>query len=421
MRLRVWWSDAFWVIPLAGVLAGWGSAVAVTRLDDLLGPQLVGVLSASAAETMLAAVGGSMVTFTGFVFSVVLLMLQLGSSTYSPRTVSYFLRGRTVQAVLAVFLGTVVFSFQALVSVGSGGRADFVPVASVAVALVALVVSLFGFLALIRTVGRSLRVDGFLTSLGETARHSVQQRPGPVPPGAGPRGDRPAARGQSRDAVEVETVRYAGSPGQLVAVSLHRLARTAARRGTEVELLVRVGDAVSVGSAVARLRGPSVDHRAVVRALLVRSERSLALDPLYGLRLLVDVGLRALSPAVNDPTTAVRSLDEIDGVLRAAAPLPQSQVVLTPGAGRVVVPTVTWPDVVDLALLEILEAGLDSPQVTRRMTALLSDLLEDLPPERSEPLRGHRRRLVAEVRRRVPGDEHGRWLAPDRQGLGGSR
>ena len=116
-RLRRWWSDAFWLIPALGVTAGLVIETVVNRLDNEIGEPMA-TLSPSAAQTMLAAIGGGMVTFTGFVFSVVLLMLQFGSSTYSPRTVTYFLQARTAQWVLAVFVGTIVFSFKALLTVG---------------------------------------------------------------------------------------------------------------------------------------------------------------------------------------------------------------------------------------------------------------------------------------------------------------
>ena len=118
---------------------------------------------------------------------------------------------------------------------------------------------------------------------------------------------------------------------------------------------------------------------------------------MYALRIITDVGLRALSPAINDPTTAVRALDEVEAVLRAAAPLPLGPVRIRAGAGSVVVRGATWNDIVDLGIWEVLEAGLSAPQVTRRISALLSDLLADLPADRHAPLLRYRRRLHAAV------------------------
>ncbi len=136
---------------------------------------------------------------------------------------------------------------------------------------------------------------------------------------------------------------------------------------------------------------------------------------------MVDIGLRALSPAVNDPTTAVRALDEIEDVLRTAATLRLGPVHSSRGGGLVVLPGATWPDVVDLALLEIIEAGLRAPQVTRRLSALLGDLLADLPEATHAPLLRYQRRLTDEVTSAVPAQDHAIWLTEDRQGIGGSR
>lgn len=146
-----------------------------------------------------------------------------------------------------------------------------------------------------------------------------------------------------------------------------------------------------------------------------------AARPLYALRLVVDVALRALSPAVNDPTTAVRALDEVEDVLRTAARLRLGAIRVEGGHGAVVLPGATWADVVDLALTEVLHCGLGAPQVTRRLSALLGDLLADLPETTHPPLLRHQQRLTAEVTRAQPEQDLVFWLTGDRQGIGGSR
>ncbi len=142
---------------------------------------------------------------------------------------------------------------------------------------------------------------------------------------------------------------------------------------------------------------------------------------MYALRILTDVGLRALSSAINDPTTAVRALDEVEAVLRTAAPLPLGPIRVRAGAGSVVVPGPTWSDIVDLAIWEVLEAGLTAPQVTRRISALLGDLLADLPAERHAPLLRYRQRLHAAVAASVDAQHAEPWLVSDNQGIGGGR
>ena len=92
-------------------------------------------MSPEAATAVLAAVGGGMITFSGFVFSFAILIVQFGSSAYSPRMVSYFLRRRVTQWILALFLATIAYCFMGLVTIGSEGRAQFVPRITVSVAL----------------------------------------------------------------------------------------------------------------------------------------------------------------------------------------------------------------------------------------------------------------------------------------------
>jgi uncharacterized membrane protein len=417
LRLRMWWRSAFWVIPVLGVAAGWLLDAASVMLDEAFydaGPGRP-TLSTGAATTLLAAVAGGMVTFTGFVFSVVLLVLQFGSTQYSPRTVSYFLRSRRIQWVLAIFLATIVFSSLSVLEVGSAGREEFVPLASVALAVWLLFISLGAFLVLLNTVSRRIRVDSVVSDIGTTARRQMTRRatlasklsaePVEHLPAAGP------------DAV---LVRFDGRPGQIVAVDAVALRRLARRLGSQVMLLVRTGDGVSVGSHVAVVSGGRPRDRQVSRCLLTASERSLQYDPLYALRILSDVALRALSPGTNDPTTAVRALDEVEGVLRAAAPLRLGPVRLPAGRGSVILRAPTWSDIVDLALLEVVDAGIRQPQITRRLTAMLNDLLADLPEPRHRALLRYKRQL-AEGIRTLPADYQAIAHTGDRQGIGGSR
>jgi uncharacterized membrane protein len=424
-RLRLWWEGAFWVIPLLGVWAGYVLDMITEPIDEVLSLSESAALAVSpgSAVTLFAAIGGGMVTFTGFVFSVILLMVQFGSAQYSPRTVSYFLRARSTQWVLAIFLATIVFPFMSLIKVGSGQRQDYSPLASIALSILLLVVSLVAFLALIHHVSEKIRVDRLLTDLGRRARVGLGRRresldrleirtAGPTP-----------ARGPAiADGPDATLVPFAGPPGQVVSINVARLRRVAHRRGARIVMLVRVGDAVVEGSRLAAVQGPrGVPARTVSRCVLVDDELSLRHDPMYALRILTDVSLRALSPAVNDPTTAARSLDEVEGVLRVAAEVPLGETTLPAGPGSLVLQGPTWPDVVGLALHEVITFGADQPQVTRRLTAMLDDLAGEVPEDRRPTLEQQRRRLAERVATAVPEHDRAVALAPDLQGIGASR
>jgi uncharacterized membrane protein len=414
IRLRMWWDGAFWVIPLIGILLAVVAAQLVDGIDESVA-QLWGMsalLSPSSAVTLLAAVGGGMVTFTGFVFSVVLLIIQFGSSSYSPRTVSYFLRSRVTQSVLAIFLATITYAFLALISIGSAGREAYVPVLSVLVCLALLLVSLVAFLVLIQSVAGRIRVDSLVAELGRLAGRALGRNrsfgpsvEGGTEPDAAPAG---------------AVVRHRGRVGQVVGIDVDAAVRLAARTGSLVVFQVRIGDGVVPGTPVALVDGDA-NAGELDRCVIVHRERSLKYDPGYALRILTDIGLRALSAAINDPTTAVRALDEVEGVLRIAAALPLGAVRIPAGAGSVVVRSSTWPDIVDLAIWEVLEAGRNAPQVTRRLSELLDALLADLPPDRHPPLLHYRDYLRAAVTELVAAPQVGPWLTGDRQGIGGSR
>lgn len=406
LRLRLWWERAFWVLPALGVVVGAYLAQQLVFLDGVLPESYTA--DPSSVTTALTAIGGGMITFTGFVFSFVVLLLQFGSSQYSPRAVSYFLRARSTQVILAIFLGTVAYAFVGVVLLPRQSRSGVAWTLACALAL--LLTSLVAFITLLHSVGRRVRVDAVLSHLGRAARREMAHR-------------LHAARRTTEvesvapdDDRESRRVRHRGHTGQVVAIDVHGLLRQARRTGASIEVLVRVGDSVSRGTPVVRVRG-AASERVLARCLVVDVERSLRHDPLYSLRLLVDIALRALSPAVNDPTTAVRSLDEIEEVLRDAAQLRLGPHAIRAGSGYVVVPRATWADVVDLALLEISVFGRAQPQVTRRLTAMVDDLIADFPDEEDGPLLTVRARL-----RELVADDGlaGVALTADRQGLGGT-
>jgi uncharacterized membrane protein len=423
-RIRLWWERASWVLPLLGLVAGSLLVVLVGSVDEAL-ESIPGLetadtaMSPEAATAVLAAVGGGMITFSGFVFSFAILIVQFGSSAYSPRMVSYFLRRRVTQWILALFLATIAYCFQGLVTIGSEGRAQFVPRITVSVALLLLVFSLVGFIVLMHAAGSQIRVDFVLANIGRHSRAQLARRLPRQDPTLGVAPD-PDGTPDARDLAPID---YSGHNGQIVAIDTRRLARIAHRRAITLVLELRVGDAITGGTPIARTDAADVPGltRAISRCLVVDDERSLVHDPLYDLRLLVDIASRALSPAVNDPTTAVRALDEIEGVLRSAADRRLGTLRLDLKPGLLEVSTATWEEVVDLALLEIAECGVGQVQVTRRLVALLDDLIPDVPQDRQVALRRHRESLEAAVaRQELSGRAAEVALRGDRQGLGGS-
>jgi uncharacterized membrane protein len=218
-------------------------------------------------------------------------------------------------------------------------------------------------------------------------------------------------------------VSYAGPPRYVVGLDLDKLVRHAAEADARVEVPLAIGDAVLDRDRLVIVHGGTrpIDERALREAIWLANERVVDNDPAYAIRLLVDIAIRALSPAVNDPTTAVNVLGELDGLLRVLGTrdLEDGASRDAQGVVRVVRALPSWEDYVSLALTEIHQYGRDAYQVQRWIATMLSALPEVLPPERHAALarfaRWRERSLTSVV------DETRGWLDPsaiDRQGLG---
>jgi uncharacterized membrane protein len=187
-----------------------------------------------------------------------------------------------------------------------------------------------------------------------------------------------------------------------------------------------VGDTVVDGMPLLRVHGgtrPVAEDR--LRGLVrLGHERTFEQDPKYAIRMLVDIAIRALSPAINDPTTAVQALDQIEDLLLrlGRADLAAGRVRDARGSLRLVYPVPEWEDFLVLAFDEIRYCGASSIQVMRRMRALLSDLEKQVPPERRPALERYLERVDNGIRRTFEdADDRRDALEADRQGLGLSR
>jgi len=190
-----------------------------------------------------------------------------------------------------------------------------------------------------------------------------------------------------------------------------------------VELVPRVGDFVAEGEPLFRLYGGAarLDDRRLRAALAFGEERTLEQDPMFAFRILVDIAAKALSPAINDPTTAVLAIDQIHPLLRAIGKryLDTEAILDETAAFGVVFRTPNWEDYVTVAASEIRQYGASSLQVVRRLRAMLEDLIANLPENRRPPLEIQLRVLGRAVARSFPDAEDLEVAgAADPQGLG---
>jgi uncharacterized membrane protein len=219
------------------------------------------------------------------------------------------------------------------------------------------------------------------------------------------------------------TLTHIGRPLTIQALDSDALFDLASEAGAVVVVVATVGDTLVESGTMLRVHGGTraLDEGALRGAFELGSERTFEQDPKYAIRLLVDIAIRALSPAVNDPTTAVQALDHIEDLLLRLGRRRLEIGALRDRAGalRLTVPHPEWNDFLCLAFDEIRHCGATSVQVMRRMRALAADLIRALPPERHEALIQQQARLLKTIAASFPDAvEKQEASIEDRQGLG---
>lgn len=328
MTARIALAGALWPVPALGVVTAIVLGVAMRSVDRSLQAAGAGSLrfvfggDAAAARSVLSAIASALATVTTLLLSLTIVTLQLASTQYSPRLLQDFTRDRVVQACLAVLLGTFVYSLIALRDVRSEATptaSTSVPRMSVTVAVVLAVASVGALVAFIGHQVRNLRVETMMRAVHAEAsatllrleqRRGHGERAGQEPPAVPPGARRVLAR----------------ENGFLQKVDAQRLVGTLAAAGVTLRLDRRPGDTVVIGTPIGWAwpdepeRDVDLDdlEAALVEDLVVGFERIDDEDPSYGLRKLADIAVRALSPGINDPTTAVHAMSHLSALLGEA-------------------------------------------------------------------------------------------------------
>jgi uncharacterized membrane protein len=420
-RLRIWLSSAMWVPVLAANLAAVALGIGLPILDEQLGDQTALPLAASAAQAIFGALAGGMITFTGIVFSAVFVAAQIQTTSYSPRLAARLRRDPVVIAGLALPTATAIYSLFALAALGrqtSTAGEDFVPAGTVICGLLLALVTLGAFVALVQRAFESTQIGGILRALLRRGHAVIED----VHPYGAPTTDAAVAPLVEGEATEVA---HTGPPAVLAAVDRAALLRLATQTGGFVSVVPVVGEYLQPGRAVLRISGARADPDPALarRVFVLARQRTIDQDPAFALRMLVDIAIRALSPAINDPTTAVQALDRIETLLVDLAPRHPgpSFLVDDDGAPRALVPAPRWAAYMELGLTEIRRFGGASPQVVRRLRALY-DRLDEVADAAERPRIDLERSLLAEAVASAFPDPRERAIVehPDRLGLGGA-
>ncbi|HEY7580516.1 MAG TPA: DUF2254 family protein [Acetobacteraceae bacterium] len=401
----------------------WLSVVAgavLPRLEQAYLPGYTHRMSVSAALAFFSAVSSGMMALTGIVFAIAFVAVQFSALAYSPGLVVMFADSPPIYHALGVFFATFTYSLAALIWTDRGGSGT-VPFFSALLVTILLIVSMLAFARLIRSVN-NLQVHNVLQVIGTRVRSVICAMLPRLQQGA---------NGTVSTEIEVQEIlarqpRQSAIPANrarsqdTISIPWHDWRRPMPSSPSKCG----VGETLVEGAVVFRVHGASLPlpEQALMRAIRLSTSRTLEQDPKYAIRLLVDVAIRALSPAVNDPTTAVQAIDQIEDLLRrlSRGQLDAGYARGPSGTIRVVFPVPGWPDYLALSFDEIRQFGATSVQFVRRLRAALVGLADATTViNRHDAVLAYLDHLNRSVARSGFDDlDQAAALQEDRQGLG---
>ncbi|MGE5170089.1 MAG: DUF2254 domain-containing protein [Rudaea sp.] len=407
--------SALWIVPFVAIVLVLALAPVLRALDARLGWEFAG-LAVSGAQALYQTIITLTLSFLVFTFGSLLVAIQVAGGQLTPRIIATtLLRDNVVRYSVGLFVFTLLFAVLALNRLETHVQQLITFVGAVlGIACMAM------FLFLIDYAARLLRPVSIAARVGDEGLAVIES----VYPEAVDEAEEAESSG-ARRGKPARVVRHLGKSAIVLAADLTTLVAEAKRTGGLVELVPQVGDFIANEEPLFALYGgaASIADRTLYATVAIGRERTLEQDPMFAFRILVDIALKALSAAINDPTTATLAIDQIHRLLRAVGRrhLLRDEIYDDRGDVRVIYRTPNWEDYVHVACREIRSCGAGSVQVARRLFAMLDNLARSLPPHRRAALGEERRHLETMIDRLYPIAED-RALAriPDPQGLGGS-
>lgn len=383
-------ASRLWPVPLAAVVLAVALGVVLPivdrKIDDDLPVIVAGFIfsgGVDAARAVLSAVAGSLITAASLTFSLTVVALQLASSQASPRLLRMFSSDPMVHATLGLFLGTFAYSLTVLRTVedATGDADEFVPRLAVTVATLLALASVVLLTFFLAHLARELRVETMMRDVHREASRTIA-RMAAAQPGT-PVASDAAISTAAYDARRVP----APASGFIIGVDREALVRVASEHDVVVRELRTIGSAVIEGTPLvewwwASAAGDDVpdatrriDER-VIAAFSAGYERTANQDVGFGLRQLADVAAKALSPGVNDPTTAVHALGHIASLLGdlAAQDRPPAAYADDRGIVRLLPAADDFAALVEVGLQQVRRYGRDDPDVMRRLMDVIDDV-----------------------------------------------
>jgi len=406
--------SSLWVVPFIAIPFALAFSRLVHGFDPWLGWQLLG-FSAAGAQTVLQAFVTATLSFVVFTFGSLLVAIQVASAQLTPRIIATtLLRNDVVRYTVGLFIFSMMFMLSAQNKMDNG-----VHQLVIFVATTLGILSFAAFFYLIDYASRLLRPISVLTLVGNDGLAVIESVYPAATLGSDIRRDESTELGYP-DRVIV----HRGTSAIVLAVNLALLTAEAERLNGIIEFVPQIGDFVAVDEPLFNLFGGarSIDESMLRASVAVGSERTIDQDPTFAFRIVVDIALRALSPAINDPTTGVLAIDQLHRMLRMVGRryLRTDEISGQSGQLRVIFRTPNWEDFVHLSFSEIRSCGSNNLQIVRRLRAMIENLVQTLPEHRQAALLQQLSLLDREIERTFPdGEDLALAQIADAQGLGG--
>jgi uncharacterized membrane protein len=420
VKLREYLRTNTVIVPLLFGFVAAGLGLALPELDKTFTfPRTFG---ATSAQVLLGAIATGLITLTSIAISISIAGQSFGSSAMSPRILRWWSLSQKPKAAFGMFVFTFIYALVVLGRIAPTDDPDFVPNMSVWLSVGFLLLCVVALLWLMRYMSTTLRqvesIDGIAGRGAKVIRHAhplLEEGEAEEPAWE------PEAVGENSRIVLKD-----GDDGVIVTFHIAGLVAEAKKADAVLVLLHSPGSFITLDEPLFLVYpgDAPVDEKRLQGLVAYSDERTLETDPLYSIRLLVDIAIRALSPAINDPSTAVQALDRLTALLRSLGPrrLASGASRDDQGTVRLVVPLPRWDEYLDTALTEIRQFGQGQIQIARRLRALLEDLLDAVPDSRRPGVERHLRLLQQNVERGFPTPEEQELAAiADTEGLGAPR
>lgn len=407
-RWRTLWADvrdSLWFVPGVLTVLAFGLAFVVIEidrraaLDSALFRTWIFTGGVEGARGVLTAIAGGLITVTGVVFSVTIVALQLASSQFTPRVLRNFTADRGNQTVLGVFIATFTYTLLVLRTIRSGdeGEAAFIPRLGVAVAVALVLVSIGFLIYFINHSARSIQISLILDRVAERTLENVY-RLFPEHIGHADEAVPDDPRRPDRSSVHVA----ADAAGYLQAVDGTSLFRLGGRKNVIIAMEPHIGEFLLPGQPLASVAPPNDADDEVVdgihTAFVLGPERTPDQDLEFGIIEISDIAVKALSPSINDPTTAFRCIDRLSEILLVLGTRdPPRNERTDEGRVHYIGRHTEFERAVGLAFDQIRHFGAGNPAVAKKLVETLIRMEPLVPARRRPPLTEQRKAVLQDA------------------------